>query len=307
MNKLSVLSNENCPHGCNAQGNILFHGEWVPCPIHGKKNMTNVRQAFSGVNTEKEMAFKDLCIPMEIQRTLESKAGLPSIEVIRACAQGKNIVPSSLKYASAQLERLETMCEKGQPLLESSYFYFGSNVNLIPYAYKLQLLLYKACTPQIPILTISDLFALRVVDNLISNLVYVSNKEELFNHLENDLREKLNSQGLRGLEIIKYTDTQFSDVLTVPILFLIDNKSTLRDEIFLLENILYFRGQRNLPTFIFSSSFPDKLRQMYLMDFSYSQRLSKVSPYIISLVDIYDDAVRDGFYRSPGPLNIEYV
>ena len=32
------IDNAGCPHGCNSLGLILIRGQWVPCPIHGKKS-----------------------------------------------------------------------------------------------------------------------------------------------------------------------------------------------------------------------------------------------------------------------------
>ena len=298
------VNNEGCPHGCNSQGNILFQGKWMPCPIHGDLNIKSTQQALSGSQGSFEFNCKALSIPYEIQEAFKTPLGIPSLESIKISATTNNTAQSSLDYVMSQLSKLEESLSKGTPLLESSYFYLGSWVNLVPFVYSLQLEAFDAGMSQVPVLAVSDIYALKVLDSLTSLNPLGDTFEGTVERLESQLQECCNSVGQRGLDILKYTRTSFSDTLKAPVLFLLDNSSTTKEEIVLLSSVLRYRGSRGLPTYIFSSCFPDKLRQAYLIDTTYVERLSKVSPYVVSLKGNYAVSAKAGYYSSPGPLNL---
>ena len=279
------IDNAGCPHGCNSLGKILIRGKWEPCPIHGKRQESNIlggEVVFSnGVN-----ALDVLHIPMEYR----NRIGVDYLDTARLFLNEdiqKNCLKESVSQLQYMLETLRNLIatefdrdgvndELKAPNLYMHSLYFYANpilADLKPFLYSLLCVCFEKNLGVLPVISINDLAGLIEFQDYSQFGVY-DVEDVAFISKQNRLA------GL-GADFYLKTGLTLTDYLKCSFCFVLDTNMTTKGGLRSFKGFLEERANRGLPTYVFSTAYFDRERENLLYDKSNTRNLSCVVPYLL--------------------------
>ncbi len=267
------IDNAGCPHGCNSLGKILIKGKWEPCPIHGKRQESNIlggEVVFSnGVN-----ALDVLHIPMEYR----NKIGNTYLDTARLFLN-EDIQKNCLKDSVAQLQDMLDTLKNTIAIEENLYMnslYFYSNpvlADLKPFLYSLLCVCFEKNLGVLPVISVNDLAGLAEFQDYSQYGVY-DDKDVSFVAKQNRLA------GL-GADFYLKTGLTLTDYLKCSFCFVVDTSMTTKGGLRSFKGFLEERANRGLPTYVFSTAYFDKERENLFYDKTHTRNLSCLVPYLL--------------------------
>ena len=286
------INNAGCPHGCNSLGQILFKGEWIPCPIHGKQEKGLL---LDGKLPNGDSLYDVLQIPYDYRGKWVMDIGdlFKKSDILENCF---NESVSQFKYI---LETLYNVIGVENNIYMNS-LYIYSNPNLLdwhPYMYTLQRAAFENNISVLPAISVNDLVGLsalqgysgiRIKDD--GDISYISN---------------LNRLAGQGADWNLRTGLTYTDYLRSSLCFIVDSGATLDDNLRILSGFIEERGQRGLPTYVFSSCFFDLKRESLLYNKEGIRKLCSLTPYLLLGKNQEFYAREHGWLKNKGNSDID--
>lgn len=263
-----MLNNQDCPHGCNALGQILFRGEWYPCPIHGKKESNLL---LDGKLPDGTNLFDLLQIPYEYRGIWLTDTGslFKKSEILENCLK---LSIENLQYILDTL--MNSIAIENKLYMSSLYIYANPNlIDLKPYIYTIQRMAFENHMSVLPSLSINDLCGLMALQDYSS--IRVESDSDV------SYISSLNSLAGVGADWKLRTKLSYTDYLRCGLCIIYDNNSTTQNNLRLFSGFVEERALRGLPTYVFSTSFFDTNRENSLSNKSGSRVLSGLTPYLL--------------------------
>ncbi len=286
------VDNVGCPHGCNSLGQILFKGEWIPCPIHGnsEKGLLLDGKLPNGGNL-----FDILQIPYDYRGVW--------VTDISELFKNQDILENCFRESITQLKYiLETLYNQiaieNNLYMNSLFLYANPNlIDLQPYMYTLQRIAFENNIGVLPAITVNDLAGLLALQEY-SGITIKSDSDVSYIN-------KLNRLAGQGADWYLRTGLTYTDYLKSSTCFILDNASSLDEHLRLLAGFIEDRGRRGLPTYVFSTAFLDSKRENYLYNKSGTRKLSSLTPYLLLGKNQEFHAREHGWLKNKGSSPIE--
>ena len=267
------IDNAGCPHNCNSLGLILLRGEWKPCPIHGKRQESNILAGevvlSNGVN-----AFDVLQIPVEYR----NKIGNDYLDTARLFLNEdiqKNCLKESVSQLQDMLDTLKNVIAVEENLyMHSLFFYANPNLaDLKPFLYSLLCICFEKNLGVLPVISLNDLAGLTEFQDYSQYGVYD----------EGDVAFITKQNRLAGLGADFYlrTGLTLTDYLKCSFCFVMDTNTTTKGGLKSFKGFLEERANRGLPTYVFSSAYFDNERENLFYDKTHTRNLSCLVPYLL--------------------------
>lgn len=295
-----MINNAGCPHGCNSLGQILFKGKWEPCPIHGPKGSSLL---LDGKLPNGDNLFDILRIPLEYREYRDNKNKEMAdcwVTNVSNMFTNTDITNNCIRDSVRQLrEVMEDMYNvlaiEDNLYMNSLYFYANPNLlDLKPFAYTIQRVAFEKNMSVLPATTINNLCGLLALQGYAS--IPIRNESDIsyisgFNRLAGE-----------GADWYYRTKLTYSDYLRASVCVIFDNGGTLDENLPMFAGFLEERGQRDLPTYVFSTTYFDLTREKYLFDKWGNRKLSRLTPYLLIGKNQEATAREHGWLRSKGAL-----
>lgn len=263
-----MLDNAKCPHGCNSLGKILWQGDWVDCPLHGKpKNVLLT----SGKLPNGVSLYDVLQIPYEYQGDW--------VTDIERLFMNQTIIESCLGEATSQLQYiLETLYNvigvENSIYMNSLYIYANpALLDLKPFVYTIQRMAFENNLSVLPAITINDLCGLNALQDY--GTIKVKSDDDV-NFVNN-----LNRLAGQGADWSLRTNTTYTDYLRCSICIVFDSNNSLENNLRTFSGFLEERARRGLPTYVFSTAYFDMKRENMFYDKTGKRSLSCLTPYLL--------------------------
>jgi len=262
------IDNAGCPHGCNSLGQILFHGEWHPCPIHGHQEKGLL---LDGKLPNGESLFDVLQIPYDYRGKWENDTS----EMFKNPDINDNCFPESVTQLKFILETLfNVIGVENNIYLTSLYLYANPNLlDLRPFMYSLQRVAFENNIAVLPAISVNDLGGLLALQDYSAIRLRSEKDVETIN--------SFNRLAGQGADWSLRTNLTYTDYLRSSLCFVTDSPSSTDQNIRSLAGFIEDRGQRGLPTYVFSTSFFDMKRESLLYNKSGVRKLSALTPYLL--------------------------
>ena len=247
---------------------LLIKGNWVPCPIHGKKSDILLDD---GKLPNGESLYDLLQIPYEYR-------GNWVTDISRLFLNddiSKNCVKDSVAQLKYMLETLyNVIAIEDNIYMNSLFFYANPNLlDLKPYMYTLQRIAFEKNMSVLPAISITDLAGLLAFQEYSS--IQVRNESDV------EYITKLNRLAGQGADWYLRTGLSYTDYLRCSLCFVIDNNATIENNLRIFSGFLEERSRRGLPTYVFSTAYLDNKRENLFYDKCNIRRLSCLTPYML--------------------------
>lgn len=277
------LDNQECPHGCNSLGQILFKGAWNPCPIHGIKKDIILR---GGTLPDGTSIYDVLRIPKEYKgEWIEDEEllfkGEEVDEGLKYCTVG------SIKALKSILQTVYNTVAIEKGVYPVSLYLYGSMVDLKPWVYTLQRIGMENGMSVLPTTSVNEL----------AGIIALQDYPTFDIRDEHDIAilSKYNRSAAIGADWFLQTQLSYVDYLRASLVFIFDDGATSQNNLKVLAGFIEERARRGLPTYVVSTTFLGVDRK-FLSNIKGQMKysLSKLTAYQLVSKRIAGEAARHG-------------
>ncbi len=277
------LDNQDCKHGCNSLGQVLFKGQWIPCPVHGIKKDIILR---GGVLPDGSSIYDVLKIPKEYKGEW--------VEDETLLFKGED-VDEGLKYCTAEsidalkgiLQTMYNAVAIDKGLYPVSVYLYGSMVDLKPWIYTLQRIGMENGMSVLPLTSVNELAGIIALQDYPT--FHIKDEYDIA------LISQYNRVAAIGADWFLQTQLSYVDYLRASLVFISDDNATSPNNLKVLAGFVEERARRGLPTYVVSSTFLG-IDRSFLSNtkgqLKYS--LSKLTPYQIVSKRVAGEIARQG-------------